>query len=80
MRITVLAFGIAKEIMNGSSVEMEIDADADAGMLKNLLEQKYPRLKELRSFLIAINNEYAHSSEPVSQTDEIAVIPPVSGG
>lgn len=80
MKFNILAFGIAKEIMNGSSVLVEADNINRAGELKNLLEEKYPRLKELNSFMIAVNDEYAEPSTAISEHDEIAVIPPVSGG
>jgi molybdopterin converting factor subunit 1 len=79
MKLKILAFGVAKEIMNGSSVEIDFHQN-DAGQLKKLLEEKYPRLKELRSFMIAVNDEYASPSLPVFESDEIAIIPPVSGG
>jgi molybdopterin converting factor subunit 1 len=80
MKIKILAFGIAKDIMKGPSIELEIGADTDAAQLKNQLKEIYPELKKLRSFMIAINSEYANASEPISEGDEVALIPPVSGG
>jgi molybdopterin synthase sulfur carrier subunit len=80
MRITILAFGIAKEIMNGATVNIYLDEKPTVGALKELLEEQYPRLKELRSFLIAVNNNYISPSHLLRQEDEIAIIPPVSGG
>lgn len=44
------------------------------------LEQQFPRLKQLRSYMIAVNNEYAENSHMLTEKDEIAIIPPVSGG
>ncbi len=81
MKIKILAFGIAKEILGGSLLEMEIAGDAiTAAGLKSLLEENYPRLKQLSSFMLAVNNGFAGGDETITQTDEIAVIPPVSGG
>jgi molybdopterin synthase sulfur carrier subunit len=40
----------------------------------------YPNLKGLKSLLIAVNNEYAEDSVELLESDEIALIPPVSGG
>jgi molybdopterin synthase sulfur carrier subunit len=48
--------------------------------LKSRLEQLYPELTRLKSYFIAINEEYGQSDQVVESDDEIAVIPPVSGG
>ncbi|HRI20083.1 MAG TPA: MoaD/ThiS family protein [Panacibacter sp.] len=79
MKITILAFGIAKEIFSSSVIEIELpDANVDA--LKRLLEEKYPGLKQLSSYMVALNNEYAQAGDTINAGDEVAVIPPVSGG
>jgi molybdopterin converting factor small subunit len=80
MKIKVLAFGIAKDIFGDSSVSLELANDALVYNLKYTLEQQYPRLKQLSSYMIAVNNEYALSEDTIHATDEIAIIPPVSGG
>jgi len=80
MTVTVLAFGIAKEIFGASPIKIQLDNKATAGDLKTLLEVQYPRLKKLASFMIAVNNEYASPGDVIEEKDEIAVIPPVSGG
>lgn len=80
MKFKILAFGVAKEILNGTAIELETGNIREAGELRNLLAEKYPRLKELNSFMIAVNDEYADASTLISEKDEIAVIPPVSGG
>lgn len=75
-------FGIAREIFGKSSVAIESnDADTfDVGQLKNELEKQQPRLHELGSYMIAVNNEYAADKILIKEKDEVAVIPPVSGG
>lgn len=80
MLVNILAFGIAKDIFGGSSIKLELPEAATATSLKIALEQKYPRLKQLASYLLAVNNEYADDELLLSVTDEIAIIPPVSGG
>ena len=79
MTINILAFGIAKDIFGGSSIVVELGGKT-VGDLKELLEEKYPRLKQLASFMIAVNNEYGSNDLLIKQGDEIAIIPPVSGG
>jgi molybdopterin synthase sulfur carrier subunit len=80
MKIKVLAFGISKEIFNGSLIQLEVANDATVSNLKYLLEQQYPRLKQLASYMVAVNNEYALPGDRIHERDEIAIIPPVSGG
>ena len=80
MKIKVLAFGISKEIFNGSSVSLELSNDATVYNLKYVLEQQFPRLKQLASYMVAVNNEYALPGDTIHERDEIAIIPPVSGG
>lgn len=79
MTIEVLAFGIVKDIFGRSSMPVELDEPSVAA-LKKLLEQKYPRLKQIASYMIAVNNEYAGAEQPINMHDEVAIIPPVSGG
>lgn len=78
MKMEILAFGIAREIFGGKSTTVE--GISDVSSLKKALEQQYPKLKELRSYMIAVNNEYADDHTLLNQGDEIAIIPPVSGG
>ena len=80
MKINVLAFGVAKEIFGRAEVDLEMTNDATIYNLKYLLEQQYPRLKQLASYMVAVNNEYALPGDTIHERDEIAIIPPVSGG
>jgi molybdopterin converting factor subunit 1 len=79
MNVNVLAFGIAKDIFGKSSINVEIDGETTGG-LKQTLESQYPRLKHLASYMVAVNNEYASDESTLNEHDEIAIIPPVSGG
>jgi molybdopterin synthase sulfur carrier subunit len=79
MIVNVLAFGIAKDIFGSSSIEVELRI-ADVKSLKALLEERYSRLAALKSYMVAVNNEYATDDRVLATTDEIAIIPPVSGG
>ncbi len=80
MKINVLAFGVAKEIFGSSAVSLELTNDATIYNLKYVLEQQYPRLKQLASYMVAVNTEYALPGDTIHERDEIAIIPPVSGG
>jgi molybdopterin converting factor subunit 1 len=76
----VLAFGIVKDIFSGPSAEIEAGHAASVTKLKRLLEERYPGLAKLGSYMIAVNNEYASDAQMISEGDEVAIIPPVSGG
>jgi molybdopterin converting factor subunit 1 len=79
MDVKVLAFGIAKDIFGESSIDLHLDGNTTAD-LRTTLEKRYPRLKQLRFYMVAVNNEYALDEGILTETDEIALIPPVSGG
>ena len=75
----VLAFGIVKEIFGRPVTDLSVEG-LTAGELKANLEHQYPRLKQLSSFMIAVNSEYATPATLIKPGDEVAIIPPVSGG
>ncbi|MFD1770259.1 MoaD/ThiS family protein [Sphingobacterium suaedae] len=80
MKVKVLTFGITKEIVGDTRVELELVDDSTVSDLKNRLELLYPALRTLKSYFIAINDEYASIDQRLLSSDEIAIIPPVSGG
>lgn len=79
MTVTILAFGIVKEIFGGASLTIELE-NASVDALKAQLETQFPRLKQLASYMVAVNNDYAVAGQVIGERDEIAIIPPVSGG
>ena len=80
MKVKVLAFGIVKEIFGSDSITVELNTIPDTEHLRTLLEVKYPDLKRLASYMLAVNEEYTQGSSVIQEGDEVAVIPPVSGG
>lgn len=80
MKVTVLAFGIAKEFFNGSAKEVELPEGATVAVLKSILEAAHPEMKRLHAYFAAVNEEYAEDDLVICPDDEIAIIPPVSGG
>jgi len=80
MRIKILAFGIARDICGSGVIHLEVSENVTAGQVKQLLTEGYPQLGQLKSFLLAVNEECAEPDTLITPGDEIAVIPPVSGG
>jgi molybdopterin converting factor small subunit len=76
----VLAFGIVKEIFDAPFIDVDIKEGENIEGLKNLLGKIYPALNELGSYMVALNNEYAGAEDLIYSGDELAIIPPVSGG
>jgi len=48
--------------------------------LKKKLLLKFPKLKNIEEFAIAVNEEYAEDDLVLRENDVVAIIPPVSGG
>lgn len=80
MKIKILAFGIARDICGAQSFDLEVPEQSDTTSLKCLLNEQYPRLNQLTSCLLAVNEEYAPEHKRLQEGDEIALLPPVSGG
>ncbi|HYG04753.1 MAG TPA: MoaD/ThiS family protein [Chryseosolibacter sp.] len=78
-KIKLKAFGVTKEILGGREIFFEFNGDTVLD-LRTALQSRFSDLKGLNSLLIAVNNQYAEDSSSISETDEIALIPPVSGG
>jgi MoaE-MoaD fusion protein len=81
MRVRVLFFGILRELLGTSSEVIEL---ADRSSIRDLLvhyEKKNPRLKSvLPSTAVALNQQYVDVTSELKGDDEIALLPPVSGG
>ena len=77
--IKVKLFGIAKDIVGNRNLIINESLET-AGELLQYLRTEYPEFAKLKSLLIAINDEYAFPESTIDQDDEVAIIPPVSGG
>ena len=80
MEINILLFGITKDLIGRQKVNLKIPEKSTVSDFKKILQEKYPELIELNSIAIAVNSEYAIDSHMIKAHDEIALIPPVSGG
>lgn len=80
MDIEILAFGIAKDIVKGSTFRMQLPAESTVGTLKAQLCATYPEFERLASFAIAVNESYQQDDFTITEQDEVVIIPPVSGG
>lgn len=78
----VLFFGIAKDIVGASQKDVFANepVPGSVGELKEQLKKLFPELGKLSSLAVAVNSEYAQDDVPLKSNDEVAIIPPVSGG
>jgi molybdopterin synthase catalytic subunit len=81
IQITALLFGQAREWVGSSTLDLTLETPATVESAFTVLKAQHPRLAEMqRSLLFAVNEEYASPSQPLSDGDRLAVLPPVSGG
>jgi MoaE-MoaD fusion protein len=81
VRVRVLFFGQLKEIVGLAQDDAEL---SDGARVEDLFERygrKFPKLSEFRpSIAASVNQEYAGWRSPLTAGDEVAFLPPVSGG
>ena len=80
MTLRVLTFGIARDITGTSNLAVEMSDGTTVGELKSHLLAQYPQFESLSALFIAVNAEYEEDHAILQERDEIALIPPVSGG
>lgn len=81
MKLTVHLFARARDIAGTSPLMVELDEPATVGMLRRHLESLLPNLGPLLAHsAIAVDNEFAGDTCPLTPGAEVALLPPVSGG
>ncbi|PWK21856.1 molybdopterin synthase sulfur carrier subunit [Arcicella aurantiaca] len=80
MKYKINLFGITRDIVGKNITEVEVNQESDVQTVLGILKTDFPKLQEIKSLLIAVNSEYAEADLMLSERDEIALIPPVSGG
>ncbi len=81
MRVRVLFFGMLKDMAGKPADEMELPDGASVRDLLAQYESLIPTLKQsLPSLALAVNQQYAGPDTRLQADDEVALLPPVSGG
>src|SRR5215210_6453519 len=81
IKIRVLFFGAARDVVDTNPLEISLDAPATVSSAFRHLVEKFSQLEHFgRSLLFAVNQEYATPDTLLKENDELAVFPPVSGG
>ena len=81
IRVRVLFFGAARDAAGLEELELSLSSQANVASAFKQLLTDYPALARFgNSLLLAVNQEYALPDRQISDGDELAVLPPVSGG
>ena len=81
MRVKVLFFGMLKDIVGRMEEQVELAPDARLSTLFDHYAAQFPRLREMAgSIVMARNQEFSSLSTAIVEGDEVAFLPPVSGG
>lgn len=79
--VSVRFFGAAADLADTREAEVPVETGTTLGGLWTVVAERYPALSPMRdSLAYSINNEYARWTDTVTPGDEVAVLPPVSGG
>src|SRR5450631_3799298 len=81
MRVRVLFFGMLRDIVGMPREDAEFPEGADLRLVFASYAARFPRLGDLaRSIVMARNQEFADPAAKLAEGDEVAFLPPVSGG
>ncbi len=81
MHIEVLLFASLRERAGCKSVNVELPALKTVGSLRDEIARQFPDLQPgVSASRVAVNQEFQDDSHQIDGTEEIALIPPVSGG
>lgn len=81
MQIRVLFFGLLKDICGHAEERLDLPEGSTAGAVFEHYAASFPSLRKMASSIVlARNHEFARTADPLSEGDEVALLPPVSGG
>ncbi len=81
MRIRLLAFASAGDVVGSPEIELELPAGTRVAQLGAVLVERWPALAPLWPRLaVAVDGELARPDAALADDSEVALLPPVSGG
>lgn len=79
MKVNLVAFGIARDILGCKSREFQFNGH-NIGQLKDSLVAEFPEFTRLKKLSFAVSENYEADSFVLKEGLEVVIIPPVSGG
>jgi molybdopterin converting factor subunit 1 len=81
MRVRILFFGMLKDIVGRADDQLDLETGATLGRVFDHYCGLFPRMRQMAaSILMAVNHTFADAGATLSDGDEVAFLPPVSGG
>ncbi|MBI1805944.1 MAG: molybdopterin converting factor subunit 1 [Ignavibacteria bacterium] len=79
--VNVKLFAVARDLAGREELTLSLPRESSVSDLVEALVHRYPRLEEWKRYLrCALNHQYISSDQILREGDEVAIIPPVSGG
>ena len=79
MKVKVLFFAGLRELAGKSQMNLEVKDGESVSRLLEMLKSDFPDLLS-KPLMLAVNTEYVERDHKLKEGDEVALIPPVSGG
>ena len=81
MRLVVQLFARARDLAETERLSVELPAGANVAELRSAIVEQVPELASLLAVsAVAVNHDFATDKVVLLDSDEVAIIPPVSGG
>jgi len=83
INITVRFFAMLKGRVGRSELTLTIPENTSLGKLKEILKGQFPSIAELidkKNIMFSVNQEFAINNTIIKEGDEVALLPPFSGG
>lgn len=84
MRVKLLCFGVLRDLLRVATEEIEVPDGSTVADLLRILEQRTSNsrmdAKVWQGLAVAVNREYSSAAVALRDGDEVALLPPVSGG
>jgi molybdopterin synthase catalytic subunit/molybdopterin converting factor small subunit len=81
MHVRVLVFGVLKDLLKDGSVSVDLPEGATVRLLLDHFRHQSPLRPDIwKSIAVAVNQQYVAVTQVLRDGDEVALLPPVSGG
>ena len=81
MRVTIRLFALLKDRAGADHLEIDLPEKSTIAHAVEQVRNRFPTLADhLNHIALALNRSYTQSNTPLQDGDELALIPPVSGG
>ena len=81
MKVTVVAFATASDVLGRDGLEITLPDGSAVIDLHHVLVERHPELEPIwKRLAVAVDGEVVGGSHPLADGVEVALLPPVSGG